>query len=489
MYKFLAVSDRPEETDKVPSLPAISIIVPLFNQLSLSQAMLESLLATLPAEMPFEVLLVDDGSTDGTREWLGSLKDHRLRPVINERNLGYAASNNRAATLARAPLLALLNNDLVLHPDWLEPLIAALNAPHLNAGIVGNLQERAADASLDHAGIMATRLGKLEHLRELPLPCPEYLPVLAVTGACCLLRRADFLAVKGFDERYVNGCEDVDLCLKLRSRGLASIVATRSRIVHHVSASRGCASERDENNSRLLYTTWHETLAKAVASAWSVPVRPSILPQSPAAPAGRSKTPDATLLRTDDSARTAHGEQAHLLALSALWREEARWRRLLDKAASTTPAVPLSYSGFNYVTVLPHPFISDYAELHLPQGVPGTNLLVRVTLLAGPLARRLPAARIGLRVSINGIQQIEWPDLPPGRHSLAIDAPASLPHLPTRITLKTLVSPAKPGLLASLLRPFQLRRLRIRRLTADDAPLLELDRYHAKTSARASDKF
>jgi len=164
--------------------PALSLIVPLFNQLALTRAMLDSVLATLPAGLRAELLLVDDGSTDGTRAWLAALSDARVRVLLNEQNLGFAATCNRGAAAARAPLLTFLNNDLLFTPGWLEPMLNALTGPDsAGVGIVGNLQERALDGELDHAGIAMTPLAKLEHLRSLPPHAPAQLKVLAVTGA------------------------------------------------------------------------------------------------------------------------------------------------------------------------------------------------------------------------------------------------------------------------------------------------------------------
>ena len=80
--------------------PHLSVIVPLYNCLPLTQAMLRSLRETLPADMTHEIILVDDGSTDGTREWLAGL-EAPFRVILNERNLGYGASNNRGAAIAR----------------------------------------------------------------------------------------------------------------------------------------------------------------------------------------------------------------------------------------------------------------------------------------------------------------------------------------------------------------------------------------------------
>ena len=88
--------------------------------------------ATVPAGIDYEIILVDDGSTDGTREWLAALSDP-FRTRLNEANLGYAAANNRGAELATGERLFLLNNDLILNPGWLQPMLAA----HPRAGFAG----------------------------------------------------------------------------------------------------------------------------------------------------------------------------------------------------------------------------------------------------------------------------------------------------------------------------------------------------------------
>ncbi|MGH7946367.1 MAG: glycosyltransferase family 2 protein, partial [Opitutaceae bacterium] len=115
----------------------VSFIIPLYNCLTLTRAMLASLQATLPAGTSHEIILVDDGSTDGTREWLAMLKGSPFKVLLNERNLGYAASNNRGTGIARGEFLALLNNDLILQPGWLEPMLAAHASLKGRAGLIG----------------------------------------------------------------------------------------------------------------------------------------------------------------------------------------------------------------------------------------------------------------------------------------------------------------------------------------------------------------
>jgi O-antigen biosynthesis protein len=251
--------------------PRISVITPLFNCLAHTRAMLESLRATLPPAIPYEVILVDDGSTDGTREWLAGLGEP-FRVVLNERNLGFGAATNRGAAVARGEVLALLNNDLVLGKGWLGPMLGALDSPAGRTGLVGNVQFNAATREVDHAGIRINLKGKPEHNRRLPgflaTALSPVRSVAAVTGACILVRAEVWRRLGGFDESYVNGCEDVDLCLRAREAGLVNVVALRSRVLHHVSASPG-RKLLDEQNTRRLVLRWRRQLALLGSREWT----------------------------------------------------------------------------------------------------------------------------------------------------------------------------------------------------------------------------
>ena len=253
--------------------PRMSVITPLFNCLGRTQAMLASLRESIPARVSYEVILVDDGSTDGTREWLAGLREP-YRVILNERNMGFGAATNRGAAAARGRILALLNNDLVLGRGWLPPMLWALRLLGWRAGLVGNVQFDAASGTVDHAGIFVNEKGKPEHDRRLPHPLSVLLrprrAALAVTGACVLVRAATWRRLGGFDEAYVNGCEDVDLCLRARQEGLVNVVALRSRVLHHVSSSPG-RKRRDEENTWRLVRRWRDPLAVAMAEAYHRP--------------------------------------------------------------------------------------------------------------------------------------------------------------------------------------------------------------------------
>ena len=248
----------------------VSFVIPLYNCLPLTQAMVASLQATMPAGLEHEIILVDDGSTDGTREWLATLRPP-FRVVLNERNLGYAVANNRGAALARGEILALLNNDLVLTPVWLEPMLATHRSLGARAGLIGNVQRDVLSGKIDHAGIFINLKGKPQHQRAFPDEFSHFFttvyPVDALTGACALIERALWQQLGGFDEGYVNGCEDVDLCFRARAAGRINAIALRSWVYHHISASLN-RKRRDEENTYRLTRRWHAELARCAARRW-----------------------------------------------------------------------------------------------------------------------------------------------------------------------------------------------------------------------------
>lgn len=311
----------------------VSFLIPLYNCLDHTQAMLASLRATLPRGLTHEIIFIDDGSTDGTRAWLNTFAaDPVIRVVLHEKNAGFAAANNSGAALARGEFLALLNNDLILTPHWLEPILAAHRTFGPRAGLVGNVQLNAATGVVDHAGIRINLKGKPEHISWLPrrsrwplLP-PRHRRVVAVTGACVVLRRGLWEKLGGFDPAYVNGCEDVDLCLRAAAAGHVNLIALRSHVRHHISASPG-RKLRDEANTRLLVQRWSDTLARHAARLWCRDYLVTYLrdPRDfPDAALARQAFFYAWHLRPSPPAGAIAGMSQNLEA------ELTRWRRLLD---------------------------------------------------------------------------------------------------------------------------------------------------------------
>lgn len=248
--------------------PLISFIVPLFNNIDDTRAMLATLLSTLPEALSYEIILIDDFSTDGTREWISNIYNPSIKATMNASNIGFARSCNTGAGLAQGEVLGFLNNDLVFDCLWLEPMLRIIESNDLNAGLVGNNQYRFSDGGLDHAGIRLNFLGQFEHINtELEDGSGEVVS-LASTGACFLIRRSTFQMLGGFDERFLNGCEDIDLCFRVRAAGMKVYVATKSHVRHHVSLTRKRDATVNSMNSRYLIKKWRNLIKNELSLLW-----------------------------------------------------------------------------------------------------------------------------------------------------------------------------------------------------------------------------
>jgi GT2 family glycosyltransferase len=192
----------------------------------------------------FEVIVVDNGSSDGSPETLE--RDHpEVRLLREERNLGFAAACNRGAHAARGEWLAMLNNDAFAEPDWLDELAAAV-AAHPDLDGFASCQLRDADPTeLDGAGDayhtsgLAWRIGQGEALGP---PWDAAREVFAPCAAAALYRKSAFLAAGGFDEAFFCYFEDVDLAFRMRLRGSRFLYLPQARVRHVGSATVGQAS-------------------------------------------------------------------------------------------------------------------------------------------------------------------------------------------------------------------------------------------------------
>lgn len=379
--------------------------------------MLESLQASLPAGLDYEIILVDDGSTDGTRDWLPSLPAARLRVHLNAGNLGYAATNNAGVRLALGELLGLLNNDLLFAPGWLEPMLAVLHSPELKAGLVGNVQYRVADGAVDHAGVVLSPEGQFHHIHALP-DQPDA-KVLAVTGACMLLRKVDFAAVGGFDAAFVNGGEDIDLCFKLRAAGKGIYLASASRIRHHVSLSRKTNVLQDLRNSRLLFARWRKEIKRELSAVWQ-----ALLAAGPAAYSDRLSGELAA-----EFVATPHAA-SRVIAEAMLRREDAHWARALGEA-NTARAGKVAACGLHHSADHGGQVLDRSAEFV----VDGANYL-RNFYLCGRRIGDLDANAM-LTIDVNGLQQRGVALKPERNVNVGIIDPLLLPGLANcfRVTL------------------------------------------------------
>jgi GT2 family glycosyltransferase len=214
--------------------PRASILMVTYGNLPLTRLALAGL-QRAAGKMPFELIVVDNASPDGSADWLRATEAGGLLPlrvIANADNRGFAAANNQAARLARGDVLVFLNNDTVPTPGWLERLVGHLDAdPRLGlVGPVTNSCGNEAEVPISYrdiggmldfaAGYTAAHAGQRE-----PLPM--------LTLFCTAAPRALFDELGGLDESYGVGMfEDDDLAMAVRARG-RTVALARDVFVHH----------------------------------------------------------------------------------------------------------------------------------------------------------------------------------------------------------------------------------------------------------------
>ena len=247
----------------------LSVLIACHNRADLTHACLRSLQRTLPPGLSAEILVYDDRSTDGTTELLeaeiGRWKG-RLAVFRDDRRGTYARNNNLLARAASGRRLLLLNNDTECRPGWLEPMLARAEAGDQHGeplGVVGNLHAFPTTGRLAHAGVVIDRdlipRNLYEGLPEPPEPARHDRPMTAACAACVMIDRDLYLSAGSFDEGFVNGHEDVDLCLRLARDRRPTWIAGRSMIDHRTSSSSGRFDCADANHRRFL-KRWSDSL-------------------------------------------------------------------------------------------------------------------------------------------------------------------------------------------------------------------------------------
>ena len=198
------------------STPALtSLVIAVWNQLEYTKRCLESIVRC--TSIPYELIVVDNGSTDGTREFLQTVKG---QVIINERNLGCAKAWNQGIKASRGEVVGILNNDIVVTPGWLEGLLAFMK--ERGHGLVSpSAREGPLNYDLDaYAGEFTIHCGGAARHGDVYAPC-------------MLIRREVFDRIGLFDEGFsYGGCEDIDFVWRMKGAGF-SVGMTGAVLIHH----------------------------------------------------------------------------------------------------------------------------------------------------------------------------------------------------------------------------------------------------------------
>jgi O-antigen biosynthesis protein len=253
--------------------PRTTIIIPTRNRQSLLQGCIDSIWPAVE-RISAEILIVDNDSTDP--ETLGYLTELETRGAAVLRVPGefnFPRLNNCAAKAAHGEVLCLLNNDVkALDNSWLEEMLSRI--AEVDVGAVGALLVWPSGV-VQHGGVVLGPNFAATHafndridgdvgysdLLQIAHECS------AVTAACLLTRRRDYIEVGGMDEvRFPVNFNDVDYCLKLRALGKRIVFTPYAKLAHLESASRGSAvkanhKERFERELQNLRAKWGSVLA------------------------------------------------------------------------------------------------------------------------------------------------------------------------------------------------------------------------------------
>jgi N-acetylglucosaminyl-diphospho-decaprenol L-rhamnosyltransferase len=225
---------------------SIDVVIPALNHFDLTS----SCLAHLEAQtVPHRVIVVDDGSTDGTSErvrerWPG------VRVERFEASRGFAHACNRGVAAGAGEVVVLLNNDVDCRPDFLERLVAPFGSDPRIGGVAA-LMLQPGETTIDSMGLTAdVILAAFPRLHGWPLAhAGDPSPLLACpAGAAAAYRRRAWLEVGGLDEAMFSYMEDFDLGLRIRAAGWRVVGAPEAVGVHLGSATHGHRSARQRRH-------------------------------------------------------------------------------------------------------------------------------------------------------------------------------------------------------------------------------------------------
>jgi len=249
-------------------MPALSIIIVSFN----TRGHLERCLASLhhaPIDTPHEIIIVDNGSSDGSADVARSWPD--VQVIDAGSNKGFAAANNLGIRASHGAALLLLNSDTVVPAGAIDRLMSVLQA-HPEATVVGpRLVDGDGRAELSF-GAMISPLAEFRQKRMVrglangdraavakvdgmtrQVQWPDW-----VSGACLLVRRAEAETVGLLDERFFMYTEDVDFCAAIRSRGGRVLFTPTVEIVHLGGRSKATAPRSTHEAYRRSHQAFYE---------------------------------------------------------------------------------------------------------------------------------------------------------------------------------------------------------------------------------------
>ena len=214
-----------------PDFGLTSIVVVTWNQLAFTKECVDSLL--IRTDEPIELIFIDNGSTDGTPEYLASIPNAKV--VLNLKNRGFAPAVNQGLKISTGKQIVLLNNDCVVSTGWLSELLTVLYDDERN-GLVGPVSNNVSgeqQIGVSYHDITSMDGFAWDRRRNRELKLTDRL-----VGFCLLFRRDVMDRIGVLDEQFEIGCyEDDDFCRRAVNAGYRAVIAQNAFVHHYGSAT------------------------------------------------------------------------------------------------------------------------------------------------------------------------------------------------------------------------------------------------------------
>jgi len=249
-----------------------SIIMLTYNALDYTKQSVNSIFKN--TKVPYELIIVDNNSSDGTRKYLKKLaqQDDRIKIILNEENKGFAGGNNQGMEIASGNYIQLINNDVLVPEGWLKRMIDCAEA----------------DNSIGMVGPITNESSGLQKLKEVPYSNLEeyhefadyvarqnqnkYTPRSRISAFAFLMKRKVYEEVGKFDETFGKGnYEDDDFCLRATKKGF-KIMLAEDVFIHHYGNATFDANEIDyqklmKKNEEKFHEKWPDVDPKDLSEA------------------------------------------------------------------------------------------------------------------------------------------------------------------------------------------------------------------------------
>ncbi len=248
------------------AIPLVSIIIPVFNHFEDTLNCIKSFRDT-HEKCSYEIIVIDDCSTDETHEVLSNCKT--IRYFRNEENSGFLNSCNNASQYALGKYIVLLNNDTLVLPGWLDSLVDTYNE-YPDAGLVGSKLIYPNGRLQESGGVIWEDASGINYGRDDDPDKPQYNFLREVdycSGACLCIPKSIWEELQGFDPLFTPAYyEDTDLAFRIRQKGYRVLYQPLSQVIHVEGATSGTdiakgTKHYQEINRQKFYDRWKEVLS------------------------------------------------------------------------------------------------------------------------------------------------------------------------------------------------------------------------------------